>query len=221
MLRSPDGFVGGRTFIELVSGVDLHATLLDLAGVVPSPALHGRSIAPLLTGDPFVAREWIFSEESTYEADTRRCVRTRGHKLIRNFRPGPTLFLPEDLEFSLIRRDMGNHHLGPRREYELYNLSDDPLERNNLAGSPRKGSASTRRLPGPNAPDSSPRTAPSRKAGGSSTIGRIDERKRRPHRRKVAPWYCEASRHLRRQHGAMSAGSSSRLNHRESEISSD
>lgn len=107
------------------------------------------------------------------------------------------------------------------REFELYTLIDDPLGQHNHAGSSRKDSASTRGLLGPNTPGSLPRTAPPRKANESSTIGRIDEHNPQPHRRKVAPWYCIASRHLRRQHGAISAGNSSRPNHRESQISSD
>ncbi|MFO7897717.1 MAG: sulfatase [Planctomycetota bacterium] len=135
LMRWPDGFGGERVLGELVSNVDLFPTLLEAAGAPIPTDIQGRSVLPLLQGRQYEPRDLVFAQKGTVEFDVRRCVRTKRFKYIRNYMPGPDLVLP-DSETSLTRRDMGNQHLRPRPEVELYDLESDPTERTNLAGRP-------------------------------------------------------------------------------------
>ncbi len=52
------GVTGGGTCDALTTNVDLHATLTDVFGVDAAHRTHGRSLAPLLTGEATAIREW-------------------------------------------------------------------------------------------------------------------------------------------------------------------
>lgn len=135
LMRWPAGSLsGGRVRDELLSNVDLFPTILEVCGMRVPGGIQGRSFLPLLRGGAYRPREEIFAEKNTTATDIKRGVRTRRHKYIRNCNPGPMLMLSTDSETSLTRRDMGNDHLAPRPEVELYDLQNDPLERTNLAG---------------------------------------------------------------------------------------
>ena len=134
LMRWPQGLKGGQVVQELVSNVDLFATLVDIAnGSVPKDC-NGQSFLPLLRGDPFEARTEIFAEKNTSPMDLKRCIRTEQHKYIRNYCQGPQLALPVDIECMATRRDLGDSHLTPRPTVELYDLKRDPWEQKNLAG---------------------------------------------------------------------------------------
>jgi arylsulfatase A-like enzyme len=135
LMRWPAGEIsGGRVFDEMLSNVDLFPTLLEICGAEDPGGIQGRSFLPLLRGGGYEPREWVFAEKNTSRTDAKRCVRTDKYKYIRNCNPGPQLMLSGDAENSLTRRDMGNDHVAPRPEVELYDLEEDPLERENLAG---------------------------------------------------------------------------------------
>ena len=136
LMRWPTGFVGGRTCDAMLSNTDLLPTVLQAVDASVPDGVMGHSFWPLLTETPYTPHERIFAEKSTQPDDLKRAVRTRRHKYIRNFDPGPVLALPTDIEISLTRRDMGDTHLAPRPPVELYDLAADPLERDNLAGRP-------------------------------------------------------------------------------------
>ncbi|HEY2432580.1 MAG TPA: sulfatase-like hydrolase/transferase [Vicinamibacterales bacterium] len=53
---------GGRRIDVPVQQIDLAPTLLDLAGAAPQPALHGRSLRPLLEGTGGIADAGIYAE---------------------------------------------------------------------------------------------------------------------------------------------------------------
>lgn len=82
------GLPAGRTD-ALVHAVDLHATLIELAGGVAGGA-DSHSFAPLLRGERFTPREWVYSARrkpvgfGPFEHE-RRAVRIDGWKLIRGF----------------------------------------------------------------------------------------------------------------------------------------
>jgi len=136
VLRWPGGTAGGQTIDEMVSNIDLLPSLLEGLGIATPGPVQGRSFWQLLSGGGYDSRAEIFAEKSTTPEDVKRCVRTATHKLIRNYNEGPQLELPTDIEASLTRRDMGDAHLAPRPQVELYDLVDDPLEVRNLAGAP-------------------------------------------------------------------------------------
>jgi len=136
LMRWPAGFPGGRVYDELLSNVDLVPTLLEAAGTPAPDDLSGRSFLSLLQGRGYEPNGEIFAEKNTSPNDIKRCIRTQRYKYIRNYNEGPLLQLPTDIEASLTRREMGDNHLAPRPEVELYDLEADPPETENLAGRP-------------------------------------------------------------------------------------
>jgi len=136
VMRWPGHLAPGSVHGEMLSNVDLFPTLLEIAGCDVPEDIQGRSFLPLVAGGEYVPREWVFAGKNTTAVDIKRCIRTKQFKYIRNYKPGPRLHLSSDIEISLTRRDMGNDHLAPRAQVELYDLQADPLERNNLAEEP-------------------------------------------------------------------------------------
>ena len=85
LVRPPGGGEdGGAVSDRLVStGLDLLPTLCDYAGVTPPADLRGRSVRPLVDGDPGGWREYVVAE--TIDTDYRlrgRMVRTEQYKYI-------------------------------------------------------------------------------------------------------------------------------------------
>ncbi|WP_240762520.1 sulfatase [Paenibacillus thalictri] len=136
LVRWPQVCTNGRVVTDLLSNIDLFPTLLEAAGMPTPNDIQGRSFLPLLQGEEYTPRSYIFSEKNEVASDLKRCVRTKRHKYIQNFQEGPLLYMMPSMEASLTRRDMGNDHFAPRPRVELYDLDSDPLEFNNLAGLP-------------------------------------------------------------------------------------
>jgi N-sulfoglucosamine sulfohydrolase len=137
MLRAPGlAPAAGRSIDALVSNVDLLPTLLDLAGV-PTPArVQGRSFAPLLRSERFEPRDEIFAEK-TYHSyyDPMRAIRTDRYKYIRNFETSFAVEVPGDVaQGSIYRRHVELYEGHEHPPVELYDLSVDPNELENLAG---------------------------------------------------------------------------------------
>jgi arylsulfatase A-like enzyme len=120
---------------ELVSSVDLAPTLLDLAGAPPLEGAQGRSLVPLLRGDPdWTPADALFSEMELHTSEKpARAVRTERYKFIRN--------LTEDKWGSgggngawkdLLAEEPDQIWDEPRPPEELFDLHTDPLERVNL-----------------------------------------------------------------------------------------
>ena len=110
-------FAGGGRISELVSLIDLPPTLLDAAGLAIPDSMQGRSFLPLLRGQ---GRHWpddVFIQIS--ESQVGRAIRTGRWKY------GVTA--PDKNAW----KDRGS----PKYvEKYLYNLTEDPAELNNLAG---------------------------------------------------------------------------------------
>jgi arylsulfatase A-like enzyme len=125
-----------RVHTGLISHVDVHATLLDVAGVCAST--EGISFLPLLRGEPTTPeREAVYAEKVEHDVyDPIQAVRTARWKYVRNLADGPALVLSGDLETSITRQGYGDDHLAPRASEELYDLAHDPDERTNLAADP-------------------------------------------------------------------------------------
>lgn len=137
ILRYParEGWRGGIRHKQMVSNIDCLPTILDLAGVAISDALQGRSLAPLLNGQSYAERDWIFSELTYHDYyDPRRAVRNATHKLIVNFSSAPAFMDPS--QSWRPRADTvapPNHALAYHTPFELYDLVNDPWERQDLA----------------------------------------------------------------------------------------
>ncbi|HZC26250.1 MAG TPA: sulfatase-like hydrolase/transferase, partial [Actinopolymorphaceae bacterium] len=138
LMRPPDGTSFRREATDrLAAHVDVLPTMFELAGGTPPPEIQGISHADWLRGGDGAGRSEVFAEKTYHDGyDPMRCIRTSRWKYIRNFVPGPRLLLPRDIEASATRAGMGDGHLEPRVDVELYDLAADPWERTNLAGRP-------------------------------------------------------------------------------------
>jgi len=115
LLRLPKVIPAGQTNGAIVDLMDLHQTILDVAGAVPDEATRrdinspGCSFWPLITGAaPVKWRDAYFGEYGN-----ARCIRTATAKLIRRG-PGPNGQFPD----------------------EFYDLRQDPRERTNRIAEP-------------------------------------------------------------------------------------
>ncbi len=102
LIRAPQGGREGAVSDELTESVDLYPTLCRLAGLDVPEWVQGRDLTPLVRGQ---SRDFQGRSAVYAEAVDKRCLRTREWKLI--------------------------HY--PNKPYgELYHLTDDPHELNNL-----------------------------------------------------------------------------------------
>ena len=83
MILSPRLVPASQTIDVPVSLVDLVPTLLDLVRVPAPPGLHGRSLVPLLHGEPFPATRVLYAEAPQWgQTGERVAARSAGFKWI-------------------------------------------------------------------------------------------------------------------------------------------
>ena len=161
IIRWPGVVKPGGDSRTLVSNEDLAPTLLAAAGLPPHEHMSGVSILPLLKGEPFTPRKYVFVERGPHGSapvtvnmtnsgyDLSRAVRSDRYKFIYNCTPWIP-YAPVDSAGGAAWTQMkaansaGSLSAGlrstyfntPRPVYELYDLDDDPSELNNLSGKP-------------------------------------------------------------------------------------
>lgn len=113
----------GQQRQELISSLDIPATMLDYAGLPVPEQMQGRSIVPLLNNETVAWRDELFLESLFTMRDNPFCegIRQGDWKYIRMY-DGVNPYREEDLYFSGI--DPGFE--------QLFNVKDDPGETNNL-----------------------------------------------------------------------------------------
>lgn len=114
MIRYPKRIHAGITSDEMVLNLDLAETILDLAGIPIPSQMQGHSVMPLAEGKSIPWRQdWLY-EYYEYPGwqNIKPCrgVRTKRYKYI--------------------------HFFVDPQEYELYDLQNDPDEKNNFYGKP-------------------------------------------------------------------------------------
>ncbi len=133
---------------SLVSSIDIGPTILDLAKVNKNPAMQGVSFVPVLKDPNVSVREVAFAEQNWHVFQAhQRMVRSGDFLYIRNAFPDKmALSMESDASFPAGEELWAKHKAGelnekqqdvfqqPRPEEELYQVSDDPLQLNNLAG---------------------------------------------------------------------------------------
>lgn len=139
ILRGPGPFRGGRICNAMLSQIDLFPTLCEFLGMEKPAWLEGKSFLPVVEGKANELHEEIFSEVTYHAAyEPKRAVRTKRWKYIRHFdgRTEPNLPNCDDgLSKSLwLAADWKHNEVIPREQ--LFDLTFDPIERNNLAGLP-------------------------------------------------------------------------------------
>ncbi|CAM3251136.1 sulfatase [Mycobacterium intermedium] len=142
IVRPPTGrAVRPRVYDELFSGVDLLPTILGLLGLDIPADVDGLShAAALLRPDPRdkPVRDHVYTTKTYHDSfDPIRAIRTKEYSYIENYVPRPLLDLPWDIEESPSGVAVAPLVKTPRPERELYDLTADPTESNNLlAGAP-------------------------------------------------------------------------------------
>ena len=123
------GIEGGKKVEALVSAVDVVPTICEFARIPMSRGLpsQGRSMSRLIAGKSSSHHDVVFS---VFDGDSHpRCIRTRRHKLIRNFEAARALKIPGTVTGSAT-------HWAARPFVELYDLVKDPDELVNVAEEP-------------------------------------------------------------------------------------
>jgi len=138
MIRHPGNAAwSGKRLADIVSHVDVLPTLLELAGLPLPEELAGTSLRLAVEADES-PRSHCFSQ-LTYHTyyDPKRSARTSTHKLIVNFSNAPRAMDPTQ---SWIHRslpaDLGGPTIVTSPAVELYDLTTDPDELDNIAGNP-------------------------------------------------------------------------------------
>jgi arylsulfatase A-like enzyme len=162
-IRWPAGIRAGTVVDAFVSHTDLAPTLLAAAGLDPVAAMTGRTLLPLLRGEPQAGRDRVFVERERHANVRRgdlsypvRAIRTNDYLYIRNFRPdrwpagdpeqyiavgpygdidgGPTKSLLQDRQSHARIAPFFALSMGKRPAEELYDLRRDPHQVRNVAG---------------------------------------------------------------------------------------
>ncbi|WP_051389025.1 sulfatase family protein [Arthrobacter sp. 35W] len=128
---------GNQRVSSMVSHVDVVPTLLELLGLPTAADVTGASLVPVVESDvPSRAHAFAQLSYHTY-FDPKRCVRSDTHKLIVNFSNAPRAMDPTQ---SWLHRsapaELGGPTIPTSEVFELYDLTVDPDEADNLASGP-------------------------------------------------------------------------------------
>jgi len=146
----PDGKDAGAVDTRMVSGIDVSAAILGLAGVRPGPKFQGIDFLALGSAP----RSHVFAARDRMDEsiDRMRALRSDRWKYIRNYQPGtpymqrnrykeqfyPTWNLVKELgRAGKLSRDAALFAAEGKPVEELYDLAVDPDEVNNLAADAR------------------------------------------------------------------------------------
>ena len=146
IIRFPNNEHAGEVVDDLISFVDIPATILSLAGVKIPEYMHGQAF----WGDQKAApREYIYAarDRMDYQYDCRRAVRDKQFKYIRNYFPDRPRMLPvkyrknmglmqillEYEEQGKLTGDQLHWFAKTKPEEELYDITKDPFELHNLS----------------------------------------------------------------------------------------
>ncbi len=136
-----------QTFDDLVSGLDISASSLDLAGIQVPDYYEGQAVL----SKNYTPKKYVYSvrDRCDFSIDRIRSVRSQQFKYIRNFkldRPAMqgnyrdawdiTKKIRKDFEDGKLDTIQAAHWQAERAAEELYDLANDPHETINLAQNP-------------------------------------------------------------------------------------
>ena len=115
----PPTVKAGSVYRGVMSHLDLTPTFLDLAGAEPLPGMEGRSFAAVLRGETDVHRDAVIVERTTVLRPD-------------NVQPDPAIFRVK----MLVTERWKLLHYGSAPYGELYDVTNDPDDLNNLWDDP-------------------------------------------------------------------------------------
>ena len=118
--RWPASIPGGRKLSNPVQWIDLTATILEASGCPPGHGVQGQSLLPMMKGHGEAFRPWAMTEYRYSGFTTDPLIMT-------------TMVRFEDWKLVIWHSDPA---CGTPRDGELYNLSTDPDELDNLYHDP-------------------------------------------------------------------------------------
>lgn len=123
---------------QLVSQLDVLPTIFDVLGSPPPDWFEGRSLLPILKGSREEIHDAVFTGTTFHAAyDPARCVRTKRYAYIHHYglRHGEVL---ANIDAGPSKTWYLEHGLATRRRAtdELYDLTLDPAEQDNIADQP-------------------------------------------------------------------------------------
>ncbi len=141
MYQPGTAMTGGKVYESLMSNVDLLPTLLDTVGINIPHNVQGISFRKLIAGRTSKPpRTEVYAQRTSHALrdNTSRTIRTDRYKLIRYFDPGRVVLYP----VKAVPQDVAAHVERPSRKgtrpvVQLFDIQQDPQERNNLSSKPR------------------------------------------------------------------------------------
>lgn len=149
----PKTIKSGKEFNALISTVDILPTIMEAVGTKVPESVQGKSLWSLLQGKKDNIRSYLFTEYTFHANDfrcfyPRRAIRDDRYKLILNLGEGilahqyvnvdwdPAYFFSRTKKYDdTWVRDVFDCLASPPK-IELYDLLDDPDEKNNLGDNP-------------------------------------------------------------------------------------
>lgn len=137
IIYAPKLIEGGKVIDQLLCNVDMMPTILDLAGGQIPENLDGKSFAVILKNENKPIRNEFFCELTWHDRyHPMRGIRTDKYKYVLNIEDGPKIYMPFDIHSSLSGEDLREEYYIPNEKEELYDLTKDPLENENLINHP-------------------------------------------------------------------------------------
>ncbi len=132
VLHAP-GLPRGRRVESLTDHTDVAPTVLELLGMSPLPGTHGRSLLPVIAGEP--GRDAVFSEGGHEDEMLRRFNKPQRDPNRRDGKQDVYRLDPDTMaRAKMIRTDRYKLVVRLRGGNELYDLTEDRWEMNNLWG---------------------------------------------------------------------------------------
>lgn len=146
IFRWPGRFDEGTVRTELLSNVDFTPTLLDIVGADVPDGLDGRTFYPLLSGEEYDPRDHLYLEFTWHSKyNPIRAVRTDDYKYVLNIGDVPDVYIPAPILSSPSGKEVRNEFYSEQRpEEELYDLTEDPHEQDNVVDDPDHAEAASR-----------------------------------------------------------------------------
>ncbi|MFO7937248.1 MAG: hypothetical protein R6V06_06555 [Kiritimatiellia bacterium] len=143
---------GPETREDLISSIDISATVLNLAGIEKDKRIQGVSFAPILSNHTTITREIAFAEHNWHiYRNHERMVQSNEWLYIKNNLPdkqnlcveayieGAGEELWEAHKNGKLTDSQMNVFLDPCASEELYHIRKDPAQLTNVASAPENG----------------------------------------------------------------------------------